>query len=249
MVTNEVDHRLQLLRARYAGSLAAKRDALVNAWQGCVGESAGVASRRELAVQVHRLCGSAAAYGYGELGECACAADRLLASPVSPAPDALSTAMHALIDALKYAAASVQATPKRLDGALRVVLVEDDPAQATLIANQLQAHGCEVRIESGSDDLWQTLALWPCHAVVLDYRLHGETAVEDIMMLRRESAFAGIAVLCYSVECDARMMHMATEAGCDAVVAKHDGVGRLFEAVCACVANRDRSASALTRPS
>jgi CheY-like chemotaxis protein len=243
MARKEADHRLQLLRARYAGSLAAKRDALVGAWQAFLTASADVASRRELAVQIHRLCGSAAAYGYVDLGAWACAADRLLASPAPIAPDVLSAAVHALIDALERAVVSAQSMPMRLEaGSLRVVLVENDPVRARLMARQLGARGCEAR-ESGSDELWQTLVLWPCHAVVLGDRLHGEIAAEMIMLLRREPAFARIALLCCSAEHAAQVPRSTIQAGCDAVVARDDGIDRLFEAICACVAQENRSAS------
>ena len=248
MATNEADQRLQILRARYASSLAAKCDALTSAWQAFLGASSDATTRRELTVQIHRLCGSAATYGYVELGASACAADRLLAGPVPPAPDVLHAAMRALIDALERAVESVRTEPMRLDtGSLRVVLVESDPAQARLSGSQLEARGCEVRIEDGSEQLWQALALWPCHAVVLGDRLQGETAAETIAMLRREPAFARVALLCWSHSQDAQARRATIEAGCDAVVARHDGVERLFEAVRACVAQDHRSAGAVPR--
>jgi CheY-like chemotaxis protein len=236
MATNESDDRLQLLRVRYAGSLAAKRDALANAWRDFLDASADPVRRRELTAQVHRLCGSAAAYGYVELGERACVADRLLGGPPpTPVPAVLDAPLQAVIDALDRAIASAQATPLRRDAAtLRVLLVEDDTAHAMLMASQLEAHGCEVRIESGSDDLWQALALWPCHAVVLGYRLRGKSAVEIVAMLRREPAFARVAVLCCSVEHATQIRGAGIEVGCDAVVAQQDGVERLFEAIRAC---------------
>ena len=248
MAINEADQRLQLLRARYAGSLAAKRDALASAWRAFLGASTDVTNQRELTVQIHRLCGSAATYGYVELGQSACAADRLLARPEPPAPEALHAAMSALTDALERAVESVQTEPMRLDtGSLRVVLVESDPAQARSIGSRLEACGCEVRIESGSEQLWQALALWPCHAVVLGDRLQGDTAAETIMMLRREPAFARIALLCWSDSPDAQNRHALIEAGCDAVVARHDGVERLFAAIRACVAQDNRSAGAVPK--
>ena len=248
MVGSEVDHRLQLLRAHYAGSLAAKHDALTSAWEAYLDAPMDATSRRELALQIHRLCGSAASYGYVELGDHACKADRLLGRPVFPSPDELRAAAHALIDALERAAAAAQAMPPQLDvGALRVVLVAGDPARADLIARQLEARGCQVRIESGRHDLWQALARWPCHAVVFDGRPQDGSAVEIIRMLRREPAFARIALLCRDAGHDAQAQRMALEADCDAVLARHDDIDRLFEAICACVAREDRSARVFPR--
>jgi CheY-like chemotaxis protein len=248
MARNESDDRLQLLRTRYAGSLAAKRDALANAWRDFLGASADPVCRRELTAQVHRLCGSAAAYGYVELGERACVADRLLGGPApTPVPAVLDAPLQAVIDALDRAIASTQATPLLDSTTLRVLLVEDDTAQAMLMASQLEAHGCEVRIESGSDDLWQALALWPCHAVVLGYRLRGKSAAGIIAMLRREPAFARVPVLCCSVEHATQIRGAGIEAGCDAVVAQRDGVERLFEAIYACAGRMEHSGAGSTR--
>ncbi|MBA8887584.1 chemotaxis protein histidine kinase CheA [Dokdonella fugitiva] len=75
---DDTDHRLELLRRRYAHSFPAKRAALADAWLAFVAMPDDPARARELSMLVHRLCGSAAAYGYTRLGECACAADRLV---------------------------------------------------------------------------------------------------------------------------------------------------------------------------
>lgn len=75
---DDTDDRLELLRRRYVHSFPAKRAALADAWLAFVALPDDPARARELSMQVHRLCGSAAAYGYVRLGECACAADRLV---------------------------------------------------------------------------------------------------------------------------------------------------------------------------
>jgi CheY-like chemotaxis protein len=186
------------------------------------------------------LCGSAAAYGYRRLGECACSADRLiadeLAAPSRASGDALvrrfATSVQDVLGELATAAPAVSSTPEAgAERDLRVVLVEDDPAQASLTAAELESRGCSVRVESGADHLWQTLALWPCDAVVLDYWLHADTATEIAIALRREPQFARIALLCYSVERDPQILRAVCKAGCDAVVAKDDGVERLLESM------------------
>jgi DNA-binding NarL/FixJ family response regulator len=49
--------------------------------------------------------------------------------------------------------------------------------------------------------------------------------------LRREPRFARIALVCYSIERDPQILRAVRKAGCDAVVAKDDGVERLLESL------------------
>lgn len=92
---NDTDHRLELLRRRYEHSFPAKRVELTDAWLAFVAAPDDPGRARELSMQVHRLCGSAAAYGYARLGECACAADRLVGDELaSPRFAAAARVMH-----------------------------------------------------------------------------------------------------------------------------------------------------------
>ena len=236
----DTDHRLELLQQRYAHSLRAKSAALAEAWRMFTADPASAACMRELSMQVHRLCGSAAAYGYRRLGESACAADRLiadeLAAPEPATGDALvrrfAASVQDVLGELAAASASVRSAATVQDARdLHVVLVEDDPAQASLTAAELEARGCSVLVQSDTDRLWQSLARWPCDAIVLDYWLRAETATEIAISLRREPQFARIALICYSVERDPQILRAVAKAGCDAVVAKDDGVDRLFESM------------------
>lgn len=240
----DTDDRLERLHQRYASSLRAKSAALADAWRVFAASPDDAACARELSMQVHRLCGSAAAYGYRRLGECACAADRLIAGELAALTCAhgealvrrFATSVQDVLGELAAASATVHSAP--LAGTarnLRVVLVEDDPAQASLTAAELEARGCFVQVEDSGDHLWQALVLQPCDAVVLDYWLHAETAAEIATALRREPQFSNIALLCYSVERDEQVLRAVLAAGCDAVVAKDDGADRLFAAAVAAV--------------
>jgi len=250
----DIDERLERLRQRYVASFPAKRAALAEAWREFAANPADEARARELSMQVHRLCGSAAAYGYERLGECACAADRLIADESATAPvphgDAVrrfETSVQAVLGELAIAStAALPSSQRSAMGDLRIVLVEDDPAQASLTAIELEARGCSVRVESGGDRLWQTLALWPCDAVVLDFWLRAETAAEIATALRREPQFARIALLCYSIECDAQILRAVLAAGCDAVVAKDEGVDGLLARVRASIRRHEPAGDAGT---
>lgn len=101
--------RFALLRARYARSLASKHVALVQAWRAFASD-ADAATARELQGLVHRLAGSAPAYGYAALGARASAVDRELMDWEGAEPrrrdtagelaQRLSMPMQALIDRL-----------------------------------------------------------------------------------------------------------------------------------------------------
>lgn len=249
---NESSERFELLRAHYATSLDDKQRSLAQAWSAFAAAPSDPAIRAELQQQLHRLCGSAHAYGYALIGDHACAADSLMRSWDSHSPglrespdelvERLGTPVAAVLAGLGAARIeAVEHGSPQPSGALRVLLVEDDPAQSLLIGTELEALGCKVRCESGADLIWQTLTLWPCHAVVLDYWLRGETATEVVANLRREPRFARVALVCFSVERDAQVLRAVTEAGCDALVAKSEGSARLFEVIRACVARADRS--------
>lgn len=245
MSTSDFEIRLQLLRERYAASLGPKRAALAQAWQAFAADPRDAAARRELSMQLHRLCGSAGAYGYADIGASACAADRLVgehggiaefdAGQIQRCDDEVGEVLAALDRAC------VEVARARDQAPLRVLVVEDDPAQAALTATWLQARGAEVRVELHADALGQRLEEWPCEAVVLDHWLRGETATEVVAALRRLPRNARIALVCFSVERDPHVLRALLQAGCDAVVAKDEGHQALWSMVLECVARPDRS--------
>lgn len=245
MSTSDFEFRLQLLRERYAGSLGHKRATLAEAWRAFEANPRDAASRRELSMQLHRLCGSAGAYGYADIGASACAADRLVGEHGGIAEfDAeqvrrCGSEVGEVLAALDRACA--QASRSQAHAPLRVLLVEDDPAQAALTMAWLQARGVEVRAESHADALGQRLEEWPCEAVVLDHWLRGDTAIEAVVALRRAPRHARIALVCFSVEREPQVRRALLQAGCDAVVAKDEGHEALWSAIRECVARPERS--------
>lgn len=69
------------------------------------------ATFRELSMQVHRLSGSAGAYGYDRLGERACVADRLIGDQL------IAPERHRGAALVRYFAASVQSLLDELETA------------------------------------------------------------------------------------------------------------------------------------
>jgi HPt (histidine-containing phosphotransfer) domain-containing protein len=101
--------RFEVLRARYARSLASKHTALAQAWRGFA-EGADETRASELQDLAHRLAGSAPAYGYAALGEHAGNVDREIANWRDADPNVrenpgalarrLSVLVHGLIESL-----------------------------------------------------------------------------------------------------------------------------------------------------
>jgi CheY-like chemotaxis protein len=201
---------------------------------------------------VHRLAGSAPAYGYTEIGEIAAVANRLLSAARSREPASNSDENRQLLEALSepienLLSALSAATDVGLPGAsadsstnvpLRIILVEDDPEQALAIAKSLRAVGFVVSVAPRSDELWELITLWPCDALVVDYWLDRETALDIVRIVRRETSFAQVATICLTVETNPELLHELLTSGCDAVLSKSDPAQRLIDTVRAEVAKR-----------
>jgi hypothetical protein len=113
--------RSDLLHARYAQSFASKYAMLAEAWRAFV-DAAGEANVDELQQQVHRLAGSAPAYGYTLLGSLARVIDSEFAEWDASSSDMrgshadlarrLAAPMHSLLDRLAGHAADPAAPPR-----------------------------------------------------------------------------------------------------------------------------------------
>lgn len=240
-----------LLHQRYVDSFARKREEIEQAWKRMLLMPGEEAARADLQRLVHRLSGSAPAYGFDALGALARTVDERLAEwqrtpahrrePAITLANDLQAPVQSLLAAFAVRApqAPVAATADEAPP-LRVILVEDDGDQAARLAATLQRHGLTVRHAADSAALWQMLVTWPCQAIVLDYWLHGETAAEIAGMLQRESSFARIARVCLTADIGLPLQQAALAAGCDAFVLKHAPVEHLVAAIRAHVASRQR---------
>ena len=105
--------RFDELRASYAQSLASKYSTLESAWHEFAA-APGAPALRDLHVLVHRLVGSAPAYGYAQIGDLARVADTQIAEwdelrnssreSLDTLARSLARTMRTLLDALSHAA-------------------------------------------------------------------------------------------------------------------------------------------------
>ncbi|HET9032502.1 MAG TPA: Hpt domain-containing protein [Dokdonella sp.] len=118
---SNLDSRLDALHRRYHAALPIKRVEIETAWQTLRADFGNIDSHAALAKRVHRLAGSAASYGYAEVGKAAAAADsvldriRDLENPVDR-----SRMAHDLFEAL-------QAAVEKLDEAMRLAVNTRQP--------------------------------------------------------------------------------------------------------------------------
>lgn len=234
---SDSDYRFDLLRERYRASLSTKRTALQAAWRRVAADPGDAASEAELRSLVHRLAGSAAAYGYEALGEAATALNahlldrrRTLAQILAmPVVERLMPRVLAAMDAVSAGEVRHSGVLRDEGAGLRVILCEDDPDQADVIAAALREAGCEVVVAAHRDLLWERITTWPCDAVVTDYWLEEETALGIVRVIRDEPSFASVAILCFTVERDVARHEEILACGCDVVLTKSEPMGRLIE--------------------
>lgn len=229
----DFDQRLSLLRERYRASLQGKRDMLQDAWRQFHDHPRDGHLREQLRSLLHRLAGSAPAYGYAQLGEVASIVSQRLGNEhegssidVEGIVDEIAPRIDELV--LLFAE-SIDETPSHEDhSSLRVILVEDDEDQALAIELGLKRYGCEVAHVTHAESFWQKAATWPCDAVVVDYWLDKQTAHDILDLVRSEPTFAHVAMVCLTAEDDEAIRQGVLQRGCDACMQKRDAPRQLY---------------------
>ena len=244
----DFDQRVSLLRERYQASLASKRVALEAAWSAVGATPEDPDARAELRSQLHRLAGSAPAYGYKALGDAAArACARLLARAEDGSRNEVGLAaleplvgnvLHELGRLVHDVAQPGGHRPAPNTVPLRILLLEDDDEQARAIEAALVAEGCAMRCVKHVESLWEAITTWPCDALLIDYWLGNSTAESIVRLLRDEPSFSGIALLCLTVETDPARLRAVLDHGCDRVLSKRETPHAIVDAVRSVIAAR-----------
>jgi CheY-like chemotaxis protein len=243
----DFNDRYQQLLTRYAESLPQKLSEITAAWTELRANPRSTVARDQLRQRAHKLSGSAAAYGFEQIGKPARLLDtrlaRWLAAPLEEPPTdagvlaALEDDVNALCCALAKGECVTEASSMpRSQKRSQLVLVEDDLEQAQAIAATLTGYGYEVTSVAGSAELWPLLRARSVDLIILDYWLVGETASEIATRLKREPDYANLPIVCFSIESKSEILRGALDAGCELALSKKIPPAEFAELVRSCLA-------------
>src|SRR6185436_1781217 len=176
------------LGARYAESLPEKLNELALAWEAWLADPELDSAREQVHLRVHKLAGSAPAYGYHDLGREAQRLDSLmqdwtgevpqLRSPPSELCRRVSLPMEALLRTLGRAAREAATlgggeAGARAERMLFVLFLEDDREQAAIWRAALTAQGLRVRVADSLPAFEAELVLETPDVLLVDFWLDG----------------------------------------------------------------------------
>jgi two-component system cell cycle response regulator DivK len=101
-----------------------------------------------------------------------------------------------------------------------ILVVEDDPASARLLAVLLRTVGSDVRIASSAEEALTLLREFPARVLVLDLVLPRMSGLLLAQQLKQSSATRHIVVIAVSVVDGPETERLALESGCAAYVRK-----------------------------
>ncbi|MDW8480241.1 MAG: response regulator [Xanthomonadales bacterium] len=240
---------LAALTADYRQKLPRRRRALAALWARLPHDDEQLGVCSELRLQVHRLAGSAGAFGFDALSRAARRVDQilkgwLLAPPASRPPRSrlIEELAQPFADLLAVfgedAAASAEETAAApVSGrALRLIHVEDDLDQAALLRLRLERLGLCVHVAADAEALFEALPRVRPDAVLLDYWLGGENGADLARAIRSTPGCETLPLLCLTSDIGDRVRLDALAAGCDEVMSKVQSAAQLAAAICAWVA-------------
>ena len=242
MLNADARAALTQLVQRYHASLTKKRADLVAAHQAAVEDDWSEEGTAAFKLLVHRMAGSAASYGFTELGDAARMLDQVLQfREHGTAPDHVGDYFDRLLRDLDgcirrpppgdpHAEQGRHEDEHRLTEMPRVVLVDDDPAMVDILSRQLMAVGFDV---SGFTDPFASM-----EAVT---KIRPAVILMDLMFTEGEDygfqiAEAMVARLRYkpglvylSQRTDVRARQWAVDSGADAFFTKPVNVTALAQ--------------------
>lgn len=111
----------------------------------------------------------------------------------------------------------------------RVLIVDDDPNNLTLMRDILEHSKCEIRTASSGAEGLQTMASWKPALVVLDQDMPGMTGLEMLREIRRQ--YQDVDVMFVSAHSNPMMVSQALELGADDYIRKPFSVVELTSRV------------------
>lgn len=230
------DAPYEALRQRYRMSLGDKQSELALSWERWLGTPDSPKAKSDFHERVHKLAGSAQAYGYVDLGREAVRVDELLSrwdsevtslrAPLKELLGDIAARVEALLHVLSRA--SREAVPAMERGAgkpvtassIFVLLVEDDPQQALYWREALTAEGLRVRSVDNTDAMDAQLVIEPPDVLLVDFWLPGQTGADLARHLRSTGDFARIPRVCLTADQGQLPRQVAMDSGFAAVLRK-----------------------------
>lgn len=241
---SEPNDSLEALLAEYRERLPQRRRALLALWQRLPedDEHGGVCA--ELRLQVHRLAGSAGAFGFDRISTAARRVDHLLKgwlftpAAVRPPLTHLIAELSAPFAELLSAFGESSSLPLGEDASStrslrQVIHVEDDREQAQVLGFHLRRLGIESTVVADGEGLFDRLARKRPDAVLLDYWLGAETGADLARAVRSTAGCERLPLLCLTSDIGDRVRLDALAAGCDEVMSKVQSASQLAAAICA----------------
>jgi CheY-like chemotaxis protein len=184
---------------------------------------------------LHKLAGSAGAYGFVRLGEAARQADGLIADALAASTDSATAASAPLrqlgsvlreIDELFDSEIGGSSAADNAGGCvastsgLQVLLVDDDVELAAVLCEQLCREGIQVSVVHDGAAMHRALAATRPDVLLLDYWLQAETGAELASSVHALADYANLPTLCLTTDHSDHTRQCALAAGVLAVVDK-----------------------------
>jgi len=264
----EYANRYQQLRERYIASLPEKWQLIDDCWRAIQINPNDVEPYKQLRQHAHRLSGSGAGYGFLEISKFAHSVDQQISSwqlenlKFVELTDALFSELEEnvkqLSSALNYAkttdnsgiaehAPVISSMGKSVPSRRwRLALLEDDKEQAHSLIEALENHDFETLHVTHSSDFWILLATEKVDLVILDYWLAGETALDVVAKMKRESGFTHLPVICLTAETNPTILRATQIAGCVLALNKKISTDELAEKLRGCITTDQASKTTQT---
>lgn len=102
----------------------------------------------------------------------------------------------------------------------RVLVVDDDSTQQTIVGTMLEASGIAAVAAGSAEEAWQTLTTTAVDLLVLDWSLPGKSGLELCQELRKDPRFGVLPILFLTAHSSSDDLVTAFEAGADDFVSK-----------------------------
>jgi len=242
--TDEIQQRLDDLRAKFASGLAARLENMIEIADSLQQQSDLKVTLQELFRQVHSLSGSAGSFGFNRLGrqsrQLELALRGFCSNPGTPSDKEIIFVKISLQNLFNFIAEgpdeadSLDNTPQqvvlRKDTSRYIFVVEDDPLNGKEICPQLEHFGYQTRLFYNSTDATKALELETPDALVVDIFLPEDPlGGTDIAAQIRFSMKTTIPILFVSSRKDWTSRLAAVRAGGVAYLEKPIDMSNLVE--------------------